>query len=319
MELNTCVFNGQAAVIAFFLISGFCIHFPYASGRRFELFPFLLSRLVRIMIPVAAYLFLLRIVPGTDSTTQLRYILWSVWCELIYYGLYPVLRLCFARTSVMTVLLLSYLGAAAAVVYGLKAVKYSLYFDAGSWTWLAGLPCWLLGCLLAERFSAVGTAPAIDSPKKPSLRGLLSKIDSVWLFRAGAIFLGLVTYYAMRNRNVSFLITLHVFAIFSYFWLQSELRHYMTRPANKFLERLGSLTFSIYLIHLLSIFVWNRFFPTTGFFMWAAKLGFALLVSAVFYGLVERPSHLLAQKLSRRAKTPEVQARTESVSTLAKN
>ena len=44
------LYNGQAAVIVFFLVSGFVIHYPYAKGRPFEAGGFLTARLLRIRI-----------------------------------------------------------------------------------------------------------------------------------------------------------------------------------------------------------------------------------------------------------------------------
>jgi peptidoglycan/LPS O-acetylase OafA/YrhL len=290
LGLYDAAFNGQAAVLAFFVISGFCIHFPYASGRTFYTVPFLLARAVRILVPTGAYLLLLRAVPYTEPA--LKILLWSIWCELIYYALYPGLRLLFAKTSVFFVLLSSYAAASAAVVYTLTTQEWPGLFGAGNLTWLAGMPCWILGCHLAGRFSTVGIAPVAAT--------------TVWTYRIGAASLGFVSYLAMLHLHVSFLISLHFFAVFSYFWIQSELNWHLNKPANQLFERLGRLTFSVYLMHALAKCVWESVTPATGLFMWAVEVGFVLLVSAVFYVLIERPSHLLARILSRRTKDFEM-------------
>lgn len=285
VELYTDLCNGQAAVIVFFVISGFCIHYPYVRGRAFAAIPFLLGRAVRIMIPVGAYLLLLRVAPYTKPV--LTVLLWSIWCELVYYGLYPLLRRAFAASSVRNVLLASYVPACAISMYTLQAYGFAEgYFSAGWFTWLAGLPCWLLGCQLAEHYAASKDAPAIT-------------LATVWLYRAGAIAVGVVAHYAMRNLHVSFLFSLNLFAIFCYFWLRAELHWHLARPAVPLLERLGALTYSLYLMHALAACVWDSFVPAPGLLPWVAEIFFAILLGAMFYALVERPSHLLARRLAR--------------------
>lgn len=46
------IFTGHPAVVAFFVISGFCIHTPYLR-KEMQVSAFWASRLVRIFIPVA--------------------------------------------------------------------------------------------------------------------------------------------------------------------------------------------------------------------------------------------------------------------------
>jgi peptidoglycan/LPS O-acetylase OafA/YrhL len=283
IEFYSDLCNGQAAVIVFFVISGFCIHYPYTTGRSFTASPFLLGRVVRIMIPVCAYFLLIRVTGFTKPV--LTVLLWSVWCELIYYGLYPLLRITFARTSVKSALLASYLPALAVAIYVLEVHGYAEgYFSVGGLTWLVGLPCWLLGCLLAERFE----------------KSVHPKAATPWAYRAGALALSVATHYAMRNLHVSFLFSLNAFAVFCYFWLRAELRWYSTRPPIGILERLGVFTYSLYLMHALAGCMWESLVGGHGIALWSLEIGFALLVSTTFFGLVEWPSHLLARRLSRR-------------------
>jgi peptidoglycan/LPS O-acetylase OafA/YrhL len=51
------IFTGHPAVIAFFVVSGFCIHYPYRKNE-FLAAPFLAGRFIRI-IPPAAIAFVL--------------------------------------------------------------------------------------------------------------------------------------------------------------------------------------------------------------------------------------------------------------------
>lgn len=287
LGLYDTVFNGQAAVIAFFVISGFCIHLPYASGRPFSAGSFLLSRAARILIPTGAYLVLLLLLHRLQPHFTL--LLWSIWCEIAYYFFYPVLRPIFARTSISFVLGCAYGTAAIITACYAFGPAWQALFCAERWTILAGLPCWLLGCLLAERL------PCLLQRACPSLTQL-------WCYRFGAWALASGSYLAMLHPHVSFLVSLQVFAVFAYFWLAAEIRYYQERPANRLLEWLGGLTFSIYLIHQLAKAIWEECFASSGLLWWAAEIGFILASAALFFAVVESPAHRLARVLSRRHK-----------------
>ena len=284
LGLYDAAFNGQAAVIAFFVISGFCIHYPYAAGRPFAAIPFLAGRYTRIMIPSGAYLLLVHVVHGTDA--ELTLLLWSIWCELAYYTLYPLLRLAFAGTSIAFVLSGSYFAAIAVTVVVLLGRPWQGLFDAGAWTWLAGLPSWILGCLLAERIAKVADPAAVTARE-------------LWSWRLGTAGLGTVSYLAMLHLHVSFLISLQFFAVLVWLWLSRELRWYFSHPANRILEGLGAMTFSIYLMHMLARQYWSAMVSARGMLPWAAEIVFIIGLGALFYGLVERPAHIFARFLSR--------------------
>ncbi|MDR3406110.1 MAG: acyltransferase [Chthoniobacter sp.] len=291
-------FNGQAAVIAFFVISGFCIHLPYVSGRSFAIGPFLLGRAVRILIPMGAYLLLLRLLHHSEQGLTLM--LWSIWCEIIYYFIYPLLRVAFSRTSVTFVLVGAYLAAAIVTACYAFGPDWQALFDAGRWTWLAGLPCWILGCLLAERVTQT----------RPETRVSPTRL---WCYRLAAWILASVSCLAMLHFHVSFLVSLQVFAGFTYFWLKTEIRWFREHPAWRPLEWLGGLTFSIYLMHQLANLLLKNWMTSSGWLLWAAEMVCVLALSAVFNALVEGPSHRLARALMRRRKPIRTPALTEEL------
>src|SRR5579862_5686862 len=78
-------FDGIAAVIAFFIISGFVIHYPNKNGIP-DLKEFLIRRFLRILIPLSFVLII-----GNWFNHPEKTVVWSLSCELIYYGLYPFL------------------------------------------------------------------------------------------------------------------------------------------------------------------------------------------------------------------------------------
>lgn len=79
------LFNGPAAVIVFFVLSGFVIHYPQRDRRsHIVVRAFYARRLIRIGLPaiVAAALYL---ASGVSLSYPQFGVLWSVICETVYY------------------------------------------------------------------------------------------------------------------------------------------------------------------------------------------------------------------------------------------
>src|SRR5262249_22307878 len=137
-----------AAVIVFFVISGFCIHFPYRNGDSPRLIRYYPRRYFRILVPLITAISLyswLRV----DMPLLGHSILWSIVCEEIYYLIYPGLLLFRRRLGSYPLLLLVFVGGLVVAWTDPRAGDYPSY----GWklNWLLGLPCWLLGCVLAEK------------------------------------------------------------------------------------------------------------------------------------------------------------------------
>src|SRR4051812_5187972 len=142
------LFSGPAAVIVFFVISGFCIHYPFRDGRPLPLKSYYSRRYVRILIPMAAAI-ALGVPLHLDLTHLNDSILWSLLCEEIYYLLYPlVLVRLRRRMGWRPIIAVSFVFALFVVLTDLRAGNYASY--GPGLNWLLGLPCWLLGCELAE-------------------------------------------------------------------------------------------------------------------------------------------------------------------------
>src|SRR2546426_7585050 len=73
-------FTGIPAVFIFFVVSGFCIHYPYIS-KPLPVSAFLAARLVRIMLPVLIAMILANAAHVLSFNLKDGYILWSIVCE----------------------------------------------------------------------------------------------------------------------------------------------------------------------------------------------------------------------------------------------
>lgn len=82
------IFTGHLAVIAFFVVSGFCIHYPYRNAFL-PARAFWVARLIRIMIPATVAMALAQSLGMKEYNFADGYILWSIVCEIFYYLAYP--------------------------------------------------------------------------------------------------------------------------------------------------------------------------------------------------------------------------------------
>ena len=156
------IWSGPAAVIVFFVISGFCIHYPFAgSDKRPRLKEFYTRRFLRLLVPVAAAIPLSALI-GVRLTLFQDSILWSLLAELIYYICYPLLRAAHLRFgSWRGIVIASFAIAFAVAATNPSAGNYPSY--GPGFNWLLGLPCWLLGCLLAESARRKYTPPCFHN------------------------------------------------------------------------------------------------------------------------------------------------------------
>lgn len=280
--------SGPAAVIVFFVISGLCIHLPYANGKPFDPGEYVIRRFVRLLLPMVAALALWRAYHGMSDFSKdwLGGIPgWSIVAELVYYALYPLMRL-IPRRPWKSLFAISFVGALALAWFTRKHTN----IDYPAWgyhlDWLLGLPVWLLGVLLAEHPRSFKPAPSRAR---------------IWAERATAVLLGATTTWLAWQRWAGHHLTLNVFALYAVWWVRDELGYHRTHAPSARLERLGAWSYSMYLVHPLAFAIWSDLpIPYFGNVAdWALKLSFTLLLSAVFHEYCEKPSHQLAQHLAR--------------------
>ena len=227
------------------------------------------------------------------TSRWLNNVLWSVYCEIIYYAIYPLLRLLMARFGSQPVL------AASFVISWLFCLiipdtGYGHIIAYGHlWTWLVCLPVWLCGCVLAEWLAYACAVPrAVERISTWLGRRLSLARWGVWAASSVLLVFGMEEW-------LPFKYSLPVFGAGVLVWFLAEMR-----PPDKdsWLARWGSAGYSIYLIHPIAESggfgdpVWAGTAPLLG---WVLRIALVAGASALFYFLIEKPSHKLARTLGR--------------------
>ena len=288
------LFSGPPAVIVFFVISGFCIHYPFREAGVIPGWRYLLRRYIRIGIPaLAAASFAHTFAPGNpafDISAKTGTVVWSLMAEVVYYTIYPFLFIAAARWGWLRLL-------ATAVIFSLviivRAPSLSYLPSYGPWlTWIVGLPYWLLGCHLAD---------SLD--RNPGTNVMPSTIWkwrlSVW---AGASLASVLMFHA----GVGYPWTMLVFGPAIYFWLRNEISYYRTRTPWAVLEWAGLWSYSIYAMHLVLPDLIRKL-PLNWFgpgMKWGLLVILVLIGCYLFYLLVEKPSHWLGRQIQSRTLMP---------------
>jgi peptidoglycan/LPS O-acetylase OafA/YrhL len=282
-QLYGISFNGVAAVIIFFVISGFCIHHGPATGAPFRTGPFWTRRGIRILGPLVGSLALAQLVGG-EAKAALLAVLWSVYCELIYYAVYPVLRIAFRRFGVARVLIASSMISVVLIVVGAEA-RY--YWDFPVWlTWIVAAPAWLLGCLLAEQVAR--------GVRVPKLGGIWIWRLLVWTYATVAVAL-----FFHAPIRMGYPALLFPFQWIAYLWIWAEIGHFERTRVSPLLEWCGRWSYSLYLIHNMAIAL-TPVSPPHLLESWLLRVALIVGGSLAFYAVVEAPSHWLARAGSRK-------------------
>ena len=281
------LYFGVAAVIAFFVISGFVIHYPNRNKDRVDVGSFLLRRWLRIGLPL--------LVIGLIANHFGRYDnipVWSLYCELIYYTIYPVLFKIRAswKTKFLVAFVLSFI---AAGIFGADNFmslihQQDLGYNINYWqlgvplTWLIGLPCWLLGVMLAEKIDKVDYTVSVAT---------------IWKYRVLVYLCSMLLFVLAAHLYASCLFTLNFYALLLYLWIEKEIVYYRSHHVSRLFEYCGKFSYSIYLGHELCFILLSSFIAYNAYTYFLFIL-LSLVISYVVYLLVEYPSHKLAQKLA---------------------
>jgi len=278
------MWSGPAAVIVFFVISGFCIHYPFAN--RDDDLPtsaFLVRRWLRLGLPLVAAIPLAQL-HGQSLALFDKTILWSLLAELVYYSIYPLLRHVWQREGSWSIhLIVASLAALIVVLSDPLAGDYPSY---GAWlNWLVGLPCWLMGCLLADW---------IRQGKRPSISR-----TAIWGWRSTVFFAAGVCSVLRFHSPMGYPWTLNIFAVLVMYWLVREISFRVKFAGISLLEWAGGWSYSLYLMHAVAATRFDIMLPGLrgGLSPWCLKVCFVLAACYLFHILVERPSHFAARWL----------------------
>ena len=305
-----------SGVMLFFLLSGFCIHYPTALAKGIELKSYAPRRVLRILPPYLAAvgfsllvewicrsrfgagssdaqavwktIFMAQNYPPSPGQLLSNPSLWSLPVEMELYLVYPLIFWLGQRIGGKLVL------AAVAVV---SAVALGLVLSGVSWLegnfakyWII----WCCGALLAH---------FIKQKNLPPWRSWF------WVPMLGAFLVAAVMVLKGWPHVVG-----HFFWATGYFFL---IWLCLSSPAPgtlvpggllKPMLWLGQISYSLYLVHfplfrlLGTVWVdWKGAKPSNLFICLAASL-LAVLVGALFYWLIEKPSHGLARNFGKKAK-----------------
>lgn len=277
--------NGYWAVAIFFVISGLCIHAPYVTHKKLDISRFYKARFIRIIPPIAVA------IPISTEVLHnfplLLGILWSLYCEIIYYALYPIILLILRKYSHIKIILASY------YVFILMTVIRNMIgpnpYETFILAPLFGLPLWLLGCLLAEALI-----------KKEGRLQYLENFKVLIGLRVLIIVIGLLLGLSDLFKQVSSILTMCLLGPVIFYWLYSELSQTAYSKLLLYLTKFGKGSYSLYLTHSLAI-------PLAIYcgLLAAAQVNWYLYLVAVtvfttiFYFLIEKPSHQLSKKLGK--------------------
>ena len=297
------------AILLFFLISGFCIHYPQTIGSRPNWKRYFLRRFFRIYPPYLIAVGLTAIITYMahtqwgDNTWNLQRIfrvltltqnyppdsgqllsnpsLWTIPLEIEFYLLYPIAFICFSTVRSRILWLISLALCGWSIWLSNKGVIWPSFTALFFW------PVWLLGAWLAQNYRD----------------GRLRKVP-VSLILAGA---GLSMAFALTSKLQNwqpwlqyFLWTGFYLCLFGFTLRQSGVLEKQRRihlPL-MFLSWLGKISFSVYLIHFplfkLVGYLHQSFFAgkPVNFLIPLAYLLLVCVLGRIFYQTVERPVHL---------------------------
>lgn len=277
---------GIPAVIGFFIISGFCIHLPFRHAERLSLGRYYARRYIRILVPVFAAVAITQMTGDRQASFgkhDLLWsgVLWSLFCEEIYYAVYPAARWIRKRFGWTILLVPAFLIAVILSFICRDALDGSLLGAVEAAVIL--YPIWLLGCILAEQSDQL---TALDSTA------------AIWGWRFLAWF-GSWSFEMLQFKfGVSRAQLLLCFGVLAYFWIRKEIEYSKTHRVWAPLAAAGLWSYSLYLMHIPAIaFFAKLHVPDLGYSVnWCATIAFIMGISYLFYLCVERPSHRLARK-----------------------
>jgi peptidoglycan/LPS O-acetylase OafA/YrhL len=296
---------GGTGVLAFFVISGFCIHYPaVAAGSDPKWGSYLTRRFVRVLIPYFAVLPFAWLTGRQYNMLFGNDLAWTILCDLAYYAMYPLLYHTSKSVGWNWLLAASFVASGVGIYLNIHNLV-----DIGTAIWIPiFLPTWVLGCVIAESYAAKARADKIPVPPVSKVN-LLRALMIVCTPLIAALMFYKVVHWAYLGVPFGIAVT---------YWIWLEICYFSTggRTVPAILTWLGTWIYSLYLTHPITQvgveMILKNYFPglealLLSSFGWLC-LRFLLLVGATFVAAylfalaVEWPSHHLARQLSRKLK-----------------
>lgn len=318
---STALFAGPAAVIVFFVISGYCIHAAYHKDVALKPVNYYASRFIRIGLPLVVLLCVVQPLPAGQN--YLESVLWSLYCEMVYYAVYPLLRPRFHYIGEMIVgcALMAAAMVACVRLFGhpvCHGCVYETYRIPG--TALLYAAGWISGCLIAEtqRNAAQFQIRGAYSPLTMAMRRGLDASTRLLanhlvvlrtvVVAAGAAVMILLSESSLKPAMLPLItpdITLPVFQIFAAIWIATETATPSHSRLWTVLAACGAWSYSLYLCHKTALALLEMTtFDESSRYAWFVEVALAFAISYAFYRIIEKPSHVISQRL--RKYTPDV-------------
>lgn len=322
--LSLPVSFGGSAVMLFFIISGFCVHYPQAAGRRLELKSYGVRRFMRVYPPYVAVIILCIMIEWvlrhyfgqrtSAPSTILKSVfmvqnygenagqmisnpsLWSLPVELELYLIYPLFYLLLNQLGIKKSLVIVGVISSSALVFSLLDRKSTTFDLAGNFAvyWII----WCSGAVLAEW------------AKRQQMPRWRTSFTVVLICSFCFALLGSLLKFSLSPLN--WVWALFYFMVMLWGLSRDEPLRKVAPDLRKLLVTVGLMSYSLYLVHF-------PFFALCGA-IWVEKFGvkpsnflitlfFAFLslpVAYIFYLTVEAPSHRLARRFKDKSEKEAV-------------
>ncbi len=320
-----CHFFGQA-VMLFFVLSGFCIHYPYAGqARLLELKSYAIRRVLRIYPPyfaavalslVATYasyhywglrdpssehflrsFLMTQNYPPNAGQIDINPALWSLPVEMELYLAYPIFYLCLVRFGLSISIGFALAITLAGQILRLYSGDEFPYIDWHNFTlyWLT----WCGGAWLAEKL-------ATNSLPKCGLGWTSAMLIAFGLAICGDSKVFNWFEYEPGRRLIwgGFF-----FLLVAWCLQRSPYTEDSSSWTGKALNGLGSISYSLYLTHYPLLIICGHLIvgprldlaegKPSNFLVSLGFTAFAIVFATIFYALIERPCHRWARRLGR--------------------
>ena len=119
----------------------------------------------------------------------------------------------------------------------------------------------------------------------------------VLIYRFLVFLISVFCCFAKFHLHLSYIVSMNIFALILYKWIQGEIIYYKNKKPISIFEKLGKFSYSIYLCHPI-LFVILGYYLVINNITYPLLIILILIISFIFYLLVEKPSHILARTLS---------------------